>query len=145
MATFTYINDWVNNMVEGANLASDQFAVALSNTAPASESSNPTADGNGVIANVTEVSYTNCSSRAVTTDSSMQTSGTHSLILDDLTLTASGGTVGPFRYVYLYDDTLAGDPLVALWDYGSSITLQADETLLINFPTTALISIAPAA
>ncbi|MCA9366852.1 hypothetical protein KC887_01140 [Candidatus Kaiserbacteria bacterium] len=133
MASFNKINDWVDYMGEDVDLASDQFVVALSNTAPGSESSNPAADGNGVLANVTEVSYTNCSSRNITTSSSSQSSGTYSLVLTDLTLTASGGSVGPFRYVYIYDDTVAGDPLVCYYDYGSSITLADGESIDIDF------------
>lgn len=136
MKVFTKINDWVKYAAEGANCGSDQFAVALSNTAPASESSNPTADGNGVIANVTQVSYTNLSSRAITTASAAQTSGTYKVTLSDLTLTSSGGSTGPFRYVYIYDDTVAGDPLVAYYDYGSSITLADTESLTIDFDGT---------
>lgn len=135
MATFNKANDWVDTMPEVANVATDQFVIALSNTAPASETSNPTADGNGVLANVTQISYTNCSTRNVTTTSSTQTGGTHTLALTDLTLTASGGTVGPFRYVYLYDDTPTSpaDPIVGYWDYGSSITMADTETFLIDF------------
>ena len=133
MATFVKCNDWVDYLVEGVNVSSDQFVIALSNTAPASESSNPTADGNGVLANITQITYTNLSTRNVTTASSGQTSGTHALSLTDLVLTASGGSVGPFRYVYLYDDTVANDPVVGYWDYGSSITLADGETLTIDF------------
>jgi hypothetical protein len=106
MATYVKINDWVDNLSENVDAASDQFTVALSNTAPGSESTPPTGDGNGVLANVTEVSYTNCSARTLTTASSSQTAGTYTLDFNDLTLTASGGTVGPFRYVYVYDDTV---------------------------------------
>lgn len=137
MATFVLINDWLDNMVENADLASDQFVIALSNTAPGSEATPPTGDGDGVIANITQVSYANCSSRNITTTSSSQTSGTYSLVLADITLTASGD-VGPFRYVYVYDDTVADpvDPLVCYWDYGSSITLHDTETLLVNFGAT---------
>lgn len=129
-------------MGEDVDAASDQFVVALSNTAPASETSNPTADGNGVLANVTQVAYTNCSSRNLTTATSAQTSGTYKLDFNDLTLTASGGSVGPFRYVYIYDDTVAGDPLVAYADYGSSITLADTETLDITFAAGGFYTIA---
>lgn len=135
MATYVKINDWAETMVEAANCGSDQFVVALSNTAPASETSNPVSDGNGVLANVTQISYASCSSRNITTASSAQTSGTYKLTLTDLTLTSSG-TVGPFRYIYIYDDTVASpvvDPLVAYYDYGSSITLNNTETLDIDF------------
>ena len=138
MATFNKINDWVDYEGEDVDLASDQFVIALSNTAPASESSNPTSDGNGVLANVTQITYTNLSSRNITTSSSSQSSGTYALVLTDITLTASGGSVGPFRYVYVYDDTVTGDPLVCYYDYGSSITLADGEDILIDFSASGL-------
>ena len=143
MATFNLINDWLDNMVENADLASDQFVVALSNTAPGSESTPPTGDGDGVLANVTEVSYTNLSSRNITTSSSSQSSGTYALVLTDLVLTSSGGTTGPFRYVYIYDDTVATpvDPLVCYYDYGSALTLNDGETLTIDFNASGLFTI----
>jgi len=87
MATFNKVNDFVVNAVHNMDLESDQVVVALSNTAPGSETPNPTSDGNGVLANVTEVTYTNLSSRNVTTTSSTQTGGTYKLVLEDLTLT----------------------------------------------------------
>jgi len=143
MATFNLINDWLENMVEAANCGSDQFVVALSNTAPGSDGTPPTGDGNGVLANVTQVSYTNLSTRNITTTSSSQTGGTYSLVLTDLVLTSSGGTTGPFRYVYVYDDTVASpvDPLVCYYDYGSSITLNDGETLTVDFSATAFFQI----
>jgi len=135
MAVFSLINDWLDNVLEDADCASDQFVVALSNTAPGDEVPPPTGDGDGVLANVTEVAYTWCSSRDIVTVSSSQTGGTYSLVLTDLTLTATGGAVGAFRYVYVYDDTVVApaDPLVCYYDYGSSITLADGETLLIDF------------
>jgi len=135
MATFNLINDWLENMVENADLESDQFVIALTNTAPGSESTPPTGDGNGILANITEVSYTYCSSRNITTTSSAQGSGTYKLVLADITLTASGGAVGPFRYIYVYDDTVATpvDPLVCYYDYGAPLTLNAGESLDIDF------------
>lgn len=135
MATFNLINDWLENMVENADLDSDQFVVALSNTAPGAEGTPPTGDGDGILGNVTQISYTNLSSRNITTTGSSQTGGTYKLVLQDLTLSASGGSVGPFRYVYIYDDTVAtpADPLVCYYDYGSSITLNDGEDLLIDF------------
>ncbi len=135
MATFNKVNDFVVNAVHNMDLESDQIVVALSNTAPASETSNPTADGNGILGNVTEVSYTNLSSRNVTTTSSAQTSGTYKLVLTDITLTSSGGATGPFRYVYLYNDTVTSpaDPLIGYYDYGSSLTLNDGDSLTVDF------------
>jgi len=135
MATFNKVNDFVVNAVHNMDLESDQVVVALSNTAPSSETSNPANDGNGILGNVTEVSYTNLSSRNVTTTSSTQTSGTYKLVLTDITLTSSGGSTGPFRYVYIYNDTVTSpaDPLIGYYDYGSSLTLNDGDSLTVDF------------
>jgi len=131
MATFNKFNAWVENMVEVANLGSDQFVIALTNTAPSAS--------NSVLADITQISYTNLSSRNVTTASSTQTGGTYSLTLNDLVLTASGA-VAAFRYVVLYDDTPTSpaDPLVGWWDYGSSLTMANAETFTIDFTGAAI-------
>ena len=135
MASFVKINDFVANAVENMNLQSDQLIIALSNTAPSSESSNPTADGNGILGNVTQISYTYLSSRDLNRTSSSQSGGVYKLILADLTLTASGGSVAPFRYVYIYNDTVTSpaDPLIGYYDYGSSLTLNDGDTFTIDF------------
>lgn len=125
MATFNKIDSFVENLAEGTmNLGSDTLKVALTNTAHTS-----TWDE---LADLTEITYTNLSARTITTSSSAQTSGTYKLVLADLVLTASG-TVGPFRYVYIYDDTSTGDKLIGYYDYGSSILLVNGETFTIDF------------
>ncbi len=126
MATYNKFNAWAENMVETANLATDQFVVALTNTLPTA--------ANSVLADITQITYTNLSSRNITTTSASQTGGTFSLVLADLTLTASGA-VGPFRYVVIYDDTPTSpaDPLVCWYDYGSSISLANGETFTVDF------------
>ena len=142
MASFTKVNNFVKNAVHDMDLESDQIAVALTNTAPGSESTDPTGDTGGVIANLTQISYSNCSSRNVTTTSSTQSGGTYKLVLQDLTLTASG-TVGPFRYIYLFNDTVTGDPLIGLYDYGASVTLNNGDTFTLDFsPSNGVIQIA---
>jgi hypothetical protein len=129
MATYNKFNAWADTMVEAANLASDQFVIALTNSAPVAT--------NSVLTDITQISYTNLSSRNVSTTSSSQTGGTYTLVLADLVMTASGA-VGPFRYVVLYDDTVAGDPLVGWWDYGSSITMANAETFTVDFTGAAI-------
>lgn len=140
MATFTKLNGFVEHVAEGVhNLGTGQLVVALSNTAPASEITPPTGSTAAcILANVTQIAYTNLSTRNITTTSSEQTSGTYKLTLTDLVLTSTGGTTGPFRYVYLYNDTptVPADPLIGYYDYGSSITLAASETLTIDFDAT---------
>lgn len=131
MATYTKFNSFVEALAEKAhNLGSDQLVVALTAAANAPSASNT------VLANLTQISYTNLSSRNITTTSSSQTSGTYKLVLTDLTLTASGGSVGPFRYVVIYNDTATNDELIAFYDYGSEITLASGETFTIDFDGT---------
>jgi hypothetical protein len=129
MATYNKFQAWAENMQEAANLGSDQFVIALSNTSPVA--------GNSVLADITQISYTNLSSRNVSTTSSSQTGGTYTLVLADLVMTATGA-VGPFQYVVLYDDTVASDPLVGWWDYGSSITMANAETFTVDFTGAAI-------
>jgi hypothetical protein len=142
MATFNKLDGFVEHVAEKVhNLGADQLAVALSNTAPGSESSPPTLlTANCILANVTQVSYTNLSSRNLTTSASAQSGGTYALSVNDLVLTSSGGSTGPFRYVYIYNDTPTSpaDPLIGYYDYGSSITLGDGETLTLDFGTNLL-------
>lgn len=129
MASYVKFQPFVEHLAEKVhNLGSDTLTVALTNTAP-----NAT---DATLSQITEISYTNCSSRALTTSASSQSSGTYKLVVTDLVLTASGGTVGPFRYVVIYNDTAASDQLIAYFDYGSSITLAAGETFTIDFDAT---------
>lgn len=131
MATFNKFNSFSEALAEKVhNLGSDQLTVALTNSAPLAT--------NTILANITEISYTNCSTRNITTVSSTQTSGTYTLVLQDLVLTASGGSVGPFRYVVVYNNTATNDELIGWVDYGSSITLADTETLTIDFAASTL-------
>lgn len=125
---FNKVNSFVENLAEGAiNLGGTGLKVALTNTVHTA-----TWDE---LADLTEIDYTNLSARDVTVSSSAQTDGTYKLVCADLTLTASGA-VGPFRYIYLYDDASTGDKLIGYYDYGSSITLASGDTFTIDFDGT---------
>lgn len=142
MATFNKLPGFVEHLAEKVhNLGSDQLAIALSNTAPGAEGTPPNgATAACILANVTQITYTNLSSRNLTTSASAQSGGTYALVLNDLVLTASGGSVGPFRYVYLYNDTPTSpaDPLIGYWDYGSAVTLADGETFTVDFGANVL-------
>lgn len=132
MASYNKFNSFVEAVAEKVhNLGSDQLVVALTAAANAPVATNTQ------LTDLTQISYTNCSSRNITTSASAQSSGTYKLTLTDLVLTASGGTVGPFRYVVIYNDTATNDELIGWYDYGSDITLQSGETFTIDFDGSA--------
>lgn len=124
----TKINSFVENLAEKLiDLSGNGLTVALTNTAHTA--------GWDELADLTQVSYTNLSARVCTVSTSAQTAGTYKLVLADLVLTASGA-VGPFRYIYLYDDNSTGDKLIGYYDYGSEVTLANGDTFTIDFDAT---------
>lgn len=135
MAAFNKFNQFTEDVAEKVhNLGADTLKVMLVNS-PA-----PVAT-NSVKADLTEIAAGNgysAGGTAATITSSAQSSGTYKLVLADVVFTASGGSIGPFRYAVLYNDTptAPADPLIAWWDYGSSITLNAGETFTVDFDAT---------
>ena len=137
MATFTKVYSFVEALAEKVhNLGSDTLTVALVAAANAPTQSNTQ------LSQLTQISYTNCSSRVLSVSSSSQTTGTYKLVIADLVLTASGGSVGPFRYVVIYNDTATNDELIGYYDYGSDLTLADGESLTLDFsPTNGLLQL----
>ena len=140
MATFNKFDAFVENLAEKVhNLGSDTLKVALTNTAPVAT--------NTVLANITQISSGNgytTGGATVSITSSTQTSGTYKLVLADVVFTATG-SMGPFRYAVLYNDTPTSpaDPLIGFYDYGSSITLALNETFTLDFdPTNGALTLA---
>ena len=139
MAAFNKFNAFTENLAEKVfDLGSDTLKVMLTNTAPSAS--------NSVKADLTEISAGNgytAGGTAATISSSAQTSGTYKLVLADVVFTASGGTIGPFRYVVLYDDTAASDQLICWWDNGVAVTLQSGDTFTTDFnATTGVLTLA---
>jgi hypothetical protein len=131
MAAFNKFNAFVENLSEKVhNLQSDTLKVMLTNTAP-----NAT---DAVFADLTEISAGNgytAGGTTATQSSSAQSSGTYKLVLADVTFTASGGSIGPFRYAVLYNDTPTSpaDPLIGYWDYGTALTLTSGNSFTVDF------------
>ncbi len=137
MAAYNKFNAWLDYLADAVNASSDVFKIALTATANA-----PVA-GNSVLADLTTVSTANLNTVTLTGNSSTQTSGTYKLDFADLTMTATGGSVGPFQYVVIYDDTVAGDPLVCWFDYGSALTLNQNDTFTLTFDAAGLFTVGP--
>ena len=134
MATFNKFEAFVENLAEKVhNLGGDTLKVMLTNTAPVA--------GNSIKSNLTEISAGNgytAGGTAATISSSAQASGLYKLVLADVVFTASGGSIGPFRYAVLYNDTPTSpaDPLIGYFDYGTSQTLLDTETFTVDFDAT---------
>ena len=142
MASFTKVNDFVVNLANAMDLDADTLVVALSNTDPTA-GTNVVSDGNGVLANISQISYTNLSSRTLENVTSTQLSGTYKLSADDLTLTASGGSVAAFRYIVIYDDSVTSpaDPVIGYYDYGTSLTLNDGDTFTIDIGSNGILTL----
>ena len=126
MANYTKVNSFVEALAEKVhNLGSDTLKVALTNTAP-------TAAGTTKLADLTGGITTGFDGMTITTSSSGQSSGTYKLVLTDLTMTATG-SVGPFRYVVIYNDSATNKEVICYFDYGSEVTLAKDDTFKLDF------------
>lgn len=105
------------------NFGTDVLKLALTNTAP-------NVATHTALADITEIGAGNgytAGGATVTVDSAGQTAGTFELaVTTDVTWTASGGAIGPFRYVVFYSST--ADKLISYWDRGASLTLNDGET-----------------
>jgi hypothetical protein len=133
MASYVKYEVYTEHVLNGIHqlqAAGHTCKVMLSNTAPNVATNTVRADaseisaGNGYTAGGDDIQ--NDVSRS---------GGVSSLTGVDVTFTASGGTIGPFRYAIVYNDTPTSpaDPLIAYWDYGSSITLADGEQFVVDF------------
>ena len=140
MAAFNKFNSFVEALAEKVhNLGSDTLKVMLTNTAPVAT--------NSVKADLTEIAAGNgytAGGNTASVTSSAQTSGTYKLVLGDpATWTASGGSIGPFQYAVLFNDSATNDELIGWWDYGSAVTLADGESFAVDFdPTTGVLTLA---
>ncbi len=130
MPTLTKFYSFVEAIHEKKhNLGSDTLKVLLTNTAP-SLSNTQKSDISGELS--TANGYTS-GGATVPVTSSAQSSGLYTLICSDVTFTASGGSIGPFRYAVVYNDTATNDELIGYLDYGYSITVASGQTFTLDF------------
>jgi hypothetical protein len=116
VATIQIFNAFKEAVAEKVhNLQSDTLKVALTDTAPSL--------ANAVLEDIAQVAATGGYAPATATVvSSAQSGGTYTLTLDNVVFTASGGSIGPFRYFVLYNDTTSGKNLIGFGDYGVEYT-----------------------
>jgi hypothetical protein len=135
-STFTFFHDFAEQIGKAVHdFSTHTFKAALTNTAP-------TASTFDELADVTQISasggYTAGAGGGYALDGVTwgQSSNVAKLTITDEVITASGGSVGPFRYVVIYNDSSTGDKLVGFLDYGSALTLADTESLTLDFDGT---------
>ena len=109
------------------DFSADLFKVALTNNLPVNT--------NTVLANITQISGTNgyTTGGEDVVNSYAEVAGVVTVSISaPIVWTAAGGTIGPFQYVVLYNDTPttpAIDPLIAWWTRAAgAVTFQIGET-----------------
>lgn len=137
MANFNKFQDFVEQVGKGVHqlhAAGHTLKVYLSNELPLATDTVKTD-----IAEITAENGYPAGGTDIQNDYS-EAGGVGTLIGTDVVFTASGGSFGPFRYVILYNDdpTDPADPVVAWWDYGSSISCNAGETFTVDFGASIL-------
>jgi len=129
MATYQKYTAAIEPMLEGMNLGSDAFKIALAATINLAD----TSFSAGTTDLATAGGYT-AGGNAATTSTATQTAGTYKLVLTSPTLwtaTAGGFT---FRYAILWNST-TNQPIAA-WDYGSSQVVAVGETVTVTLDGT---------
>lgn len=134
-STFAFFHDFSEQVGRAKHdFGAHTFKAALTNTAP-------TVGTNTVLADITQIAatggYTAGAGGGYTLDGLTwtQSSNVTTLVITDEVITATGGSVGPFRYVIVYNDSATApvDALVGTLDYGSALTLADTETLTLDF------------
>ena len=131
-ATFVKFQSFIDALGKGVHqlhAAGHTYKVYLTNATPDAATHVKKAD----LAGITE--QNGYAATDIQNDYS-STGGTGTMTAVDVVFTAVNGSFGPFRYAVIYDDTPTtpdADPLVAYFDYGSSITTLEGETFTVDF------------
>jgi hypothetical protein len=130
MADWSKFQDLRERMGKGEfDLETDTLKIALSNTAPNLATMT-------VLADITEITAGNgyvAGGVALANKSWVETAGVGTLDADDMVITASGGAIATFRYVYLYDDTATNKPLLLSGDLGEAVDLSDGEAYTLQW------------
>jgi hypothetical protein len=129
MAAHNKFYDFAEQLLRGVhNFGAHTFKAVLTNSAPSA--------ANTVLADIAQVAATGgyvAGGYVLDTVVLVETTGTAKVTIADEVITAAGGSIGPARYVVVYNSTAANGPLVCFYDYGSSITLADTESFTLDF------------
>lgn len=131
--TYNKFNQFTKDLIDGIHLfGTHAYKIMLTNTAPVAT--------NSIKSDLTDISAGNgyTAGGTATTITESTASGTAKVKGSNVTFTASGGDVGPFRYAAIYNDTQSSPvkPLVGWYDYGSALTLHDTDSFTVNLDQT---------
>ena len=140
MPTASYVKVTAANedLAEGINAGTDQWAIALASAAPASKVFTA-----GTTDLATSGGYTAGGTNVTTTSSGMNGTDFVLVLADPGVWTGSGGGF-TFRYALLVNKTVlqgANGTVVGYWDYGSAQAVAAGETVTVDLDQTATIGV----
>jgi hypothetical protein len=132
LAAYNKFNSFVEyQLISDIDWDGDTFKVMLTNVAPVAT--------NTVYGDLTDLAtsggYT--AGGTATTITVTRSGGTAKVVGTDVAFTSSG-TIGPFKYAVLYNDTVAtpAKPLIAWWEYPGTVTLASGEVFTVDFDAT---------
>lgn len=133
MPTLTKFYSFIEAAFEKKHdFSADSFKILLSNTAPSLSNTQKS--------DITEISAGfgySAGGISLTITSSSQSSGLWTWIVADASVSASGGSIGPWRYAVLYNDTSTNDLLIGYLDYTYSVTIASGQTFTFDFDGTS--------
>lgn len=130
MAVYNKFYDFTEQLLRGVHdFDNHTFKLMLTNSLPVV--------GNTIKADIPEIAAGNgyVAGGATLGLTIAEVAGVATLRASEVTFTATGGSIGPFRYAVIYNDTAINKPLVAWFDYGT-LTLQDTESLVTRFNNT---------
>lgn len=129
MAAYVKFEAFSEGLVKGEHVfGTHTFKVLLALDAPSAAGDTNKADLTSELG--TGSGYTLGGTASATTVS--RAGGTTTVDAANVVFTAAGGSIGPFRYAVLYNDTHASDALVCYWDYGSNVTITDGNTFTVD-------------
>jgi hypothetical protein len=132
MAVFNKFHIFVQDLARKKHaLNADALKVMLSNTSPVATNS-----VKGDIVEIGTGSGYNSGGNLASYVSDVDTAGVYKLVLSPVVFTASGGSIGPYRYAILWNSTSIGQNLIGWWDYGAALTLTSGNTFTVNLDQT---------
>ena len=137
-AAYVKIPSAIEDLAESVNSGVDQWAIALTNTVPASK-----VFTTGTTDLATAGGYTAGGNNVATNSSGMNGSDFVLVLADPAIWTGSAGGF-TFRYALLVNKTVlsgANGTVLGYWDYGSSQVVAAGETVTVDLDQAATVGV----